>query len=153
MAQENEVPFKDIELGFTRKSDGKFVNVKLHDLFKQFKNIDFINNEVKINGETLIADSYRSPYSEVVLNIQKNGLNNGDGSYKINDQLFTESKSLNVEKNSTLQAQLIPNENSQVKSVTDENNNNIQTVENTVVIPTDADHTVTINFDSKPTVQ
>jgi len=153
MAQENETPYRDIEIGFVRKSDGKIVNVKLHEIFKQLKNADFINNEVKLNGETLIADSYRSPYSEVKLDVQKNSLNNGDGSYKIKDQVYSENKSFTVEKNSALQTELIPNPDSQVKSVTDENNNVLKPENNIVTLPTDANHTITISYDKKAVIQ
>ena len=153
MAQENEVTLRDIEIGFTRKSDGKIVNVKLLEIFKQLKNADFINNEIKINGETLIADSFRTSYSEVILNVQKNNLNNGDGSYRINDQVYTENKTFNVEKNAAIQTVLIPNQDSLIKSVIDENNVNLEPVDNTVILPTDTDHTITINYDLKEIIQ
>ena len=149
MAQENELPLRDIEIGFTRKSDGKIVNVKLHEIFKQLKNADFINNEIKINGETLVADSYRPPYVEVALNIEKKSLNNGDGMYSINDQVYNENRIFNVEKNAAVQTVLLPDQNSLIKSVMDENNVIIEPVDNTVILPTDADHTITINFDQK----
>jgi hypothetical protein len=142
-----ETLWKDIEIGFVRKSDGKILNFKLIDVFKRFITADFVNNEIKINGETLIADSFQKPYYEVRLDVQKNSLNGGNGSYQVNGETFSTNKSFVVAKDSQVQSTLIPDQNSLVKSVRDENNIEIPPVNNVVTIGMEKDHVVTIDFD------
>lgn len=142
-----ETLWKDIEIGFVRKNDGKILNFKLIDVFKRFITADFVNNEIKINGETLIADSFQKPYYEVRLDVQKNSLNGGNGSYQVNGETFSTNKSFVVAKDSQVQSTLIPDQNSLVKSVRDENNIEIPPVNNVVTIGMEKDHVVTIDFD------
>lgn len=142
-----ETLWKDIEIGFVRKSDGKILNFKLFEVFKRFMTADFVNNEIKINGETLIADSFQKPYYEVRLDVQKNSLNGGNGSYQVNGETFNTNRSFVVAKDSQVQSTLIPDQNSLIKSVRDENNVEIPPVNNVVTIGMEKDHVVTIDFD------
>jgi len=143
---ETENPWKDFEIGFVRKSDGKIVNVKLYDVFKQFCHADFVNNEIHINGETLIADSFRKPYYEVALSVQKNSINGGNGAYQINGNKYDSDQRFVVEKGSNVQSILMPDQNSLVKGVRDENMNQIQHENNIITLGMDKDHVVTIDF-------
>jgi hypothetical protein len=143
---ENENPWKDFEVGFVRKNDGKIVNVKLYDVFKQFCHADFINNEVHINGETLIADSFRKPYYEVKLSIQKNCINSGNGAYQLNGNTYDTDQRFVMEKDSIVQSTLLPDQNSLVKGVRDENQNQVQHENNIVNLRMDNDHVITIDF-------
>ena len=143
---ENENHWKDFEIGFIRKNDGKILNVKLYDMLKRFTTADFINNEININGETLVADSFRKPYYEVALSVQKNSINNGNGSYQINGNIYNTDQRIVVEKDSNVQITLLPDQNSLVKGVRDENQNQIQHDNNIVNISMDRDHTVIIDF-------
>jgi hypothetical protein len=148
MEDRKETPWKDLEIGFVRKSDGKIVNVKLYEVAKRFCTADFVNNEIKINGETLIADSFRAPYSEVTLNVQKKSLNGGDGSYQVQGEIFETNKIFTVEKNSVIKSTLLPNQDSLVKAVLNENNMELIPVENVVSIQMEKDHTMIIAYDS-----
>jgi len=145
-----EKEWKDMEIGFVRKSDGKILNFKLFDVFKSFCHADYVNNEVRINGEVLIADSFRRPYYEVALSVQKNSVNGGDGSYQINGNTYQTSQRFVVEKDSTVQSTLVPAQNSVVKGVRDENMNEIQPVNNVIAIGMDRDHVVSIDFAQIP---
>lgn len=145
-----EKEWKDIEIGFVRKSDGKILNFKLIDVFKSFCHADYINNEVKINGETLIADSFRPPYYEVALSMQKNSLNGGDGAYQINGDTYNTNQRFVVEKGTNVQSTLLPNQASIVKSVKDETLNELQPVNNVVTIGMDKDHVITVEFAANP---
>jgi hypothetical protein len=144
-----EKEWKDMEIGFVRKSDGKILNFKLYDVFKNFCHADYVNNEVRINGEVLIADSFRAPYYEVTLNVQKNSLNGGDGAFQVNGEKYNTNQIFTVEKNSRIQSTLIPNQGSVIKAVMDENNNELALVENVVAIQMEKDHIMTIAYDVK----
>jgi hypothetical protein len=145
-----EKEWKDIEIGFVRKSDGKILNFKMIDVFKSFCHADFLNNEVRINGEVLIADSFRKPYYEVALSVQKNSVNGGDGSYQINGNTYQTNQRFVVEKDTTVQSTLVPAQNSVVKGVRDENMNEIQPVNNVIAVGMEKDHVVTIDFAQIP---
>lgn len=146
----NEKEWNDMEIGYVRKSDGKILNFKLIDVFKSFCNTDYINNEIKINGETLIADSFRQPYYEVELSIIKNSINGGNGAYQFNGNVYDTNQRFMVAKDTNVQSTLLPDANSVVKGVTDENMNTIQPINNVITIGMDTAHTVTIDFDKIP---
>jgi len=146
-----EKQWKDMEVGFVRKSDGKILNFKLIDVFKNFCNADYVNNVVRINGEVLIADSFGPPYYEVALSVQKNSINGGNGSYQINGNIYDTNQRFVVAKDSNIQSLLIPAQNSQVKGVRDENMNEIVPVNNIITVGMEKDHVVTIDFSQIPT--
>ena len=151
MSKQNEaVPLKDIELGFTRKRDGKIVNVKLMEIFRKFKSIDFLNNEVVLDGEVLVADSFRNPYYEAQMGVIKNSVNGGNGTYMVNGTTYDSTHSFTVEKGSTVNITLIPAQGSVVQSVTDENGNVYDVREGVATINMDGNHTITINFTILP---
>jgi len=145
-----EKQWKDMEVGFVRKSDGKILNFKLIDVFRNFCKADYVNNEVRINGEVLIADSFRPPYYEVALSIQKNSVNGGDGAYQINGNTYETNQRFVVEKDTNVMSTLLPNQNSQIKGVRDENMNEIQPVNNVITVGMEKDHVVTIDFSQIP---
>jgi hypothetical protein len=146
-----EKQWKDMEVGFVRKSDGKILNFKLIDVFKNFCNADYVNNVVRINGEVLIADSFGPPYYEVALSVQKNSINGGNGSYQINGNIYDTNQRFVVAKDSNIQSLLIPAQNSVVKGVRDENMNEILPVNNVITVGMEKDHVVTIDFSQIPT--
>ncbi|MBI4946376.1 MAG: hypothetical protein HY840_08245 [Bacteroidetes bacterium] len=148
MAQ--ETPLSDIELGFVRKRDGKTVNVKLFEIFKNFKTIDFINNEVVLNGETYIANSFRNPYYEVQLNVVKNSVNGGNVTYQINGVSYDGNQSLTVEKDSQVTITIIPAQGSVIESVQDETGHLYEPVNGVVMVTMSVTHTLTINFNVIP---
>jgi hypothetical protein len=146
---ENETDWTKLEIGFVRKNDGKIVNVKMYDMFKDFCHADFINNEVHINGETLIADSFRKPYYEVALSVQKNCIDGGNGSYQINGTTYDANQIFAVEKNSSVQSTLMPDLNSSVKGVRDENQNQVEHENNIVTLRMETDHVIIIDYAAK----
>jgi hypothetical protein len=148
--EETVKEWKDTEIGFVRKNDGKILNFKIFDVFRNFCHVDYVNNEIKINGETLIADSFRKPYYEVALSVQKNSINGGDGSYQIDGTTYNSAQRFVVEKDSQVSSTLVPNQVSKVKGVRDEANNEIVPVDNVVTIGMDQDHIVTIDFVHNP---
>jgi hypothetical protein len=141
---------KDIELGFVRKSDGKILNFKLIDIFKSFCHVDYVNNEVHINGETLIADSFRRPYYETTLNVVKNTLNGATGTYQVNNTMYDGNKSFTVERGSQIQITILPDQNSEIESVVDELGNNYRPDNGIVTIEMNTDHTLTITISIIP---
>ncbi len=149
MAQ--ETPFSDIELGFVRKRDGKTVNVKLFEIFKNFRTIDFTNNEVVLNGEVCHADSFRNPYYEVQLNVVKNSVNGGNGTYLFNGTGYDNNQTFTVEKGSNVEITIIPAQGSVIESVQDETGHLYEPVNGGVVMVTmSVSHTLTINFNVIP---
>lgn len=148
MAQ--ETPLSDIELGFVRKRDGKIVNVKLFEIFKNFKTIDFTNNEVVLNGETCIASSFRNPYYEVQLNVVKNSVNGGNGTYMYNGTGYENNQTFTVEKDSHVEITIIPAQGSVIESVQDETGHLYEPVNGVVIVTMSVSHTLTINFNVIP---
>jgi len=148
MAQ--ETPFSDIELGFVRKRDGKTVNVKLFEIFKNFKTIDFTNNEVVLNGETCIASSFRNPYYEVQLNVVKNSVNGGNGSYMYNGTGYENNQTFTVEKDSHVEITIVPAQGSLIESVQDETGHLYEPVNGVILVIMSVSHTLTINFNVIP---
>lgn len=138
--------WKDIEIGFVRKCDGEIVNVKLFDVAKRFCTADFINNEIIINGETLIADSFCEPYIETRLAVKINSIEGGDGAYKINNQRYDTDQSFIFPLGTEVQITIIPNEHSSIKIVRDENNRELRVVEFVVTITMETSHVVSIDF-------
>jgi hypothetical protein len=141
---------KDIELGFVRKSDGKILNFKLIDIFKSFCHVDYVNNEVRINGETLIADSFRRPYYETTLNVVKNTLDGANGTYQVNKTIYDGNNSFTVERGSQIQITILPDQNSEIESVVDELGNNYRPDNGIVTIEMNTDHTLTITISIIP---
>ena len=142
----NEKPLKDIELGFVRKNDGKIINVKLFEIFRQFKTVDFINNEVVINGETLLANSFQNPYYESRLDVIKNTLNGGNGRYVINGTSYDINQLFNIEKGKAIDITIIPELNSRIESIVDELGNEYSTKEGVISVGMNENHTITILF-------
>ena|GEM_PF-6065098 len=150
MPEKIDTTFADTELGFVRKRDGKIVNVKLFEIFRNFKNVDFINNEVTINGETLIANSFRNPYYEVNLDVVKNSINGGNGTYLVNGTSYDGNHSFTVEKGSQVQVTIVPVQGSTIASVVDETSHVYEPVGGVVTVDMSANHTLTINFNVIP---
>jgi hypothetical protein len=147
---ENETPIKDFELAFVRKRDGKIVNVKLYEIFRKFKTVDFINNEVVMDGEVLVADSVRYAYYEVDLNVVKKTTGGGDGSYIYKEVAYTDNQIFKTEKDSLVNITIVPAEGSTIESVTDELGNPIEVLKGGITITMNTAHTVNITFAPLP---
>ena len=144
--EQQETPIKDIELGFTRKRDGKVINVKLFEIFKKFKTIDFINNEVVLDGEVCVADSIRNPYYEVQLGIIKNSLNGGNGNYQINGVVYDSNQNFLLEKDKEVKVYITPVPGAEIDSVVDDQGNQYGFSEGYASIFMSQARTVTITF-------
>ena len=153
MAVITPTPWKGFEIGVARKRDGKLINITLFDALKSFSNVDFVNNEVKINGETIIADSFRTPYYETKLSIVKETLNGGYGSYRVNDHSYENHQDFSQEKGSEIIVGITPSENSILESVKDETGKAYELENGSIVIDMTADHTLTIVFNTVPPQQ
>jgi hypothetical protein len=143
---ENETPIKDFELAFVRKRDGKIVNVKLYEIFRKFKTVDFINNEVVLDGEVLVADSVRYAYYEVDLNVVLKSSGGGSGSFNYNGVNYNTNQVFKVEKDSMVNITIVPAEGSTIESVTDELGNPIEVLKTGITITMNTAHTVNITF-------
>lgn len=139
--------FKDIELGFIRKRDGKVVNVKLIEIFRKFRTVDFINNEVVLDGEVFIADSFRERYEEVKLDVVKNALEGSGGTYRYLENSYDGNQQFNVEKDTTALLYVTPDINSRVRSIVDELGNSYPARAESVAILMNDNHTLTITFE------
>lgn len=148
--EQPETPLKDTEIAFTRKRDGQIVNVKLFEIFKKFKTADFLNNEIVLDGEVLIVDSFRKAYYEVRLSVVKNSINGGNGVYQVNGVTYDSNHSFAVEKETKVYVTIIANQGSIIESVMDEEGNNYDVKENVVTVYMAKDHTLTINFGIQP---
>ncbi len=147
---ENETPIKDFELAFVRKRDGKIVNVKLYEIFRKFKTVDFINNEVVLDGEVLVADSVRYAYYEVDLSVVLKSSGGGSGSFNYKAVNYNTDQLFKVEKDSMVNITIVPAEGSTIESVTDELGNPIEVLKTGITITMNTAHTVNITFAPLP---
>lgn len=145
MSESNPISKNNV-ISLVRKKDGKRINVTIHDIFKNLPNADFINNEIRINGEIYFADSYGEPYYEVRINVIVKSFNDGHGTFTVNDISYNTNQSFTVQKNSPFQIILFPDASSYLKSVHNESNVELTPINNIVDIPTDANHAITIEF-------
>ncbi|MFH0895407.1 MAG: hypothetical protein V2A54_13305, partial [Bacteroidota bacterium] len=75
--------YNEIVVGFIRKRDGQLITVKLMELFKQVLKADFLNNEVTLNGEVCLLDSFRKVVIQNTLGLRFI-FEGGTGSIKVN---------------------------------------------------------------------
>ena len=140
--------FKDAEVAFVRKRDKQLITVKVFELMREFKSVDFINDEISLNGEVFILSSFQNKPETVILTVLKNA-SGGDGSYYVNGTKYTDNREFQVTKNTSVEITLQPEANSYVDSVVDSNGAGYIPNNNIVSIPMAAQLSVTITFKSK----
>ena len=147
--QTQNYPDKNTEIGFIRKRDGKIINVKLIDVLKKLNSVDFLNNEVSIKGETLIADSFRKPFYEVTLNIVKNTEAESNGAITINGTVLSDTGAYKFEKGSIVVIGVTPDENSVLDSITDSTGQIYELTDGQLSITLTDNTSLTISFKAK----
>ena len=146
--QTQNYPDKNTEIGFIRKRDGKIINVKLIDVLKKLNSVDFLNNEVSIKGETLIADSFRKPFYEVTLNIVKN-TEDGNGAVTVNGAALSDTGAYKFEKGSVVVIGVTPDENSVLDNITDSTGQIYELTDGQLSITLTDNTSLTISFKAK----
>lgn len=143
---------KTAQVAFMRKRDGQLVNVSVIELLKQFKNADFINDELCINGEICVLSSLQDKYEplELTVAIASNG---GDGTFRVEETTYEANHAFTVNKGTAVAITLIPDENSEVESVVDDAAQPYTPVENVVTITVREAMTVTVTFCAKQAQQ
>lgn len=139
---------KDMEVAIIRKRDKNLINVKFFDLLRYFKNADFINDEITINGEVCKLSSFQNKPDLVILSVIK-ATNGGDGSYIVDGTTYTANHEFQVQKNANVNITLAANVNSAFESVIDSNGASYLPNNNVVTIPVAAALTLTITFKGK----
>ena len=110
--------FNQIVVGFTRKRDGQLVTVKLLELFKQVLKADFVNNEITLDGEVCVLDSFRKVNLQPILGLRLN-FAGGTGYVLVNGVEYTNDCSILCKADETLPIAVKCNTGS-IGSITDE---------------------------------